>query len=296
MMQFKMAMVLFFIYIGCVSTAVASGAIPVYVSIVPQKYFVEKIGGKLVDVSVMVEPGANPANYEPRPRQMIGLSKTIIYYAVGVPFEKTWLKKIASVNPEMLIAHTEEGIKKIPMKSHHHEEDVHDKEEEHHHGILDPHIWLSPPLVRIQADNILKSLIEVDPTHRPLYETNHRNFRKEIDALDAEIREIFAEKGEGLQFMVFHPAYGYFAQAYGLTQVPVEIEGKSPKPAELGRLIKYARKHGIRVIFVQPQFSTKKAGVIAKAIRGQITFADPLAGNWAENLRQVAAKFKAALK
>jgi len=125
MMQFKMAMVLFFFYIGCVSTAAASGAIPVYVSIVPQKYFVEKIGGKLVDVSVMVEPGASPASYEPRPRQMVGLSKARIYYAVGAPFEKTWLKKIASVNPEMLIAHTEEGIKKIPMKSHHHEEDVH---------------------------------------------------------------------------------------------------------------------------------------------------------------------------
>lgn len=96
--------------------------------------------------------------------------------------------------------------------------------------------------------------------------------------------------------MVFHPSWGYFARTYGLEQIPVEIEGKSPKPSELQHFIRYAKKQGIKMIFVQPQFSTTNARVIARAIGGQLAFADPLAPDWADNLRKVSEKFKAALK
>ncbi|HEJ83302.1 MAG TPA: cation ABC transporter substrate-binding protein, partial [Desulfobacteraceae bacterium] len=126
-------------------------------------------------------------------------------------------------------------------------------------------------------------------------EKGYRAFLEEIDALDAQIRKIFAGK-EGVEFMVFHPAWGYFAHAYGLTQVPIELEGKNPKPAQLKYLIDHARERGIKVIFVQPQFSTKSAEVAAKAIGGRVAFADPLAPDWAENLREQAEIFKAALR
>jgi zinc transport system substrate-binding protein len=96
--------------------------------------------------------------------------------------------------------------------------------------------------------------------------------------------------------MVFHPAWGYFADAYGLIQVPIEIEGKDPKPAQLKELIQHARENGIKVVFVQPQFSTNSAELIAQEIDGQVAFADPLAEDWMANLRQVADKFEAALK
>jgi zinc transport system substrate-binding protein len=99
-----------------------------------------------------------------------------------------------------------------------------------------------------------------------------------------------------MRFMVFHPAWGYFAQAYGLRQVPIEVEGKAPKPAQLMALIDHARESGIRVVFVQPQFSTKSAALIAQEIGGQVAFADPLAEDWPQNLRQVAEKFRAALR
>lgn len=273
----------------------ASETIPVFVSILPQKYFVEKIGGDLADISVMVGPGASPATYEPKPKQMVRLSKARIYYAIGVPFEKAWLKKIASANPGMLVIQTQDGIEKILMKTHHHHEEEHIDNEEHN-GIRDPHLWLSPPLVMVQARNILCALIAADPAHRSVYEANYKKFIMEIVELDAEIREIFAQKGKNIRFMVFHPAWGYFANAYGLEQIPVEIEGKSPMPAQLQALIQHARKQDIRVIFVQPQFSVISAKVIAKAIGGQIAFADPLAPDWSDNLRQVAAKFKEALK
>jgi zinc transport system substrate-binding protein len=265
----------------------------VFVSILPQKYFVEKIGDDLIDVAVMVEPGASPHTYEPKPKQMVALAKTDIYFAIGVPFETTWLEKIAATNPDMLVAHTEAYIKKIPMKAHHHEGR---KSQQDHHTIKDPHIWLSPPLVMIQARNILQVFLKFDPVNRSVYEKNYDNFIKELLVLDAEIRAAFEGKGNDLEFMVFHPAWGYFAQAYGIEQVPIEIEGKQPKPAELQYLIQYAKERGIKVIFAQPQFSWQAAQAIAKSIDGQVVFVDPLAAAWNSNLRQVASKFNSALK
>ena len=265
-------------------TTYAGSVMPVYVSIVPQKYFVEKIGGGLVYVSVMVQPGASPATYEPKPRQMVTLSKAKIYFAIGVPFEKVWLKKIAAANPKMLVIHTQKGIEKKPMEA--------DKP----NGIKDPHVWLSPSLVMIQALNILSALLEVDPANAPVFEGNYKKFIMEIVSLDAELRGIFASRGENVKFMVFHPAWGYFARSYGLKMIPVESEGKDTKPAGLRRLIEKAKKYDINVIFVQPEFSTKNAEIIAKAIGGQVTFASSLHPNWAGNLKEVAGKFKAALR
>ena len=287
---------------------VFAAPLKVFVSIVPQKYFVEMIAGDLVETNVMVQPGANPATYEPKPRQMVALAKTDMYLAIGVPFEATWLGKIAATNSDMLVVRTEAGIEKIPMKPHHHEqsgqrhtkaEKLHHPEgevEALHHVIKDPHVWLSPPLVMIQARNIVQAFLAVDPDHRSVYEENYKNFINELAALDLELRAVFAGKGAGSEFMVFHPAWGYFAQAYGLEQIPIEIEGKEPKPAELQYLMQYAKKRGIKAVFVQPQFSHQAARAISKSIGGQIIFADPLAPHWATNLRQVAARFRAAIR
>ena len=161
---------------------VFAGPLKVFVSIVPQKYFVEKIGGDLVEINVMVQPGASPATYEPKPRQMVALGKTDMYLAIGVPFETTWLGRIAATNPDMLVVRTEVGIEKIPMKPHHQEESgqrhteagqsYHQvgEVEAHYHAIKDPHVWLSPPLVMIQARNIVRAFLAVDPDHRSVYE------------------------------------------------------------------------------------------------------------------------------
>lgn len=282
----KQALIIIFciICLGSVSAAAAAEPISVFVSIVPQKYFVEKIGGDLVEVSVMVKPGASPANYEPKPMQLAALAKARLYFAIGVSCEKVWLQKIISSNKNMQCIHTESGIKKIPMKS------------DQPRGIKDPHIWLAPSLVMIQARNILSGLIGMDPVNKIVYEANYREFIIELVDFDAEIRNYFADKDKGIEFMVFHPAWGYFAQAYGLKQVPVEIEGKVSKPAEIRRSIQYARARGLKTVFIQPQVSAKSAKVIADAIGGQIVFINPLAPDWPDNLRRVAAKFKAALR
>jgi zinc transport system substrate-binding protein len=318
-----MARSLLSVVLSCVFTlsftpgAFANEKLLAFVSIAPQKYFVQQIGKDLVNVQVMVPPGADPHTYEPKPRQMVAISKARLYFAVGIEFEAANLNKIVSTNPRIKVVHTEQGIKKIPMAAHHHHDEngEHDKKDEqqvegaqsepyeesdhgddhHEHDGLDPHIWLSPPMVKIQARTILSALQGIDPAHRAVYEANYGDFVARIDQMDAELKTIFAGK-QGLQFMVFHPAWGYFAKAYGLTQIPVEIEGKDPKPAQLKELIQHARKEGIKVIFVQPQFTRKSAELVAKEIGGQVAFADPLAVDWLANLRNVADKFKAALK
>lgn len=283
-----------FLLIGSIN-AQAEKKLAVFVSIAPQKYFVQQIGKERVDVQVMVQPGASPATYEPKPRQMAAISKTPIYFAMGVPFEKNWLKKIAAGNLNMRVVHMDHGIQKIPMPAHHHEAEHHRDKDHQSRGELDPHIWLSPPLVMTQARTIRDALREIDPAHRSVYDTNYKAFVSALVALDAELRNTFADQ-QGLQFMVLHPSWGYFAHTYGLKQVPVEIEGKDPKPAQLKELIEHAKKNQIRIIFIQPQFSSKSAKLVAKEIGGQIVVADPLAQNWSDNLREVAKKLKAALK
>ena len=205
--------------------AEAGKRLAVFVSIAPQKYFVHQIGREQVDVQVMVPQGASPATYEPKPRQMAALSKTPLYFAIGVPFEKYWLKKIAAANPNMQVVQTDHGIQKIPMSTHRHQAEVHPEEDHREeHGEPDPHIRLLPELVKVQARTIRNALQEIDPAHRLVYEANYKAFVATLAVLDNEFRNMFVDK-QGLQFMVFHPSWGYFARAYGLKQVAVEIEG-----------------------------------------------------------------------
>jgi len=273
------------------SPSYASDRPKVCVSILPQKYFVEKIAGDRASVSVMVLPGANPATYEPKANQMVQLARTDLFFSIGVPFETAWLPKIAAANPRMKIIRTDKGIAKKPMQPH----PGHEKNDGHPHGIMDPHIWLSPLLVKIQAQHIRTGLAEADPAHASEYGVNAERFSTALDLLNARIRTLLSgEKGKA--FMVFHPSWGYFADAYGLYQIPVEVEGKHPKPAQLIELIETARARSIRVIFVQPQFSARSAETIARAIGGTVVVADPLAGDWADNLIRQAQAFKAAVR
>jgi zinc transport system substrate-binding protein len=290
---FSIVIIWVLILLGLSSVAKALDKIPVFVSILPQKYFVQRVGGNLVDVSVMVRPGIDAHTFEPKPQQMMALSKAKIYFTVGIEFEQVWLKRFLAANPRLLFIMTDSGIKKIPMSEFN--VHLHESKQGHRNRNLDPHIWLSPPLVRIQAHNIRDGLISVDPDNGHIYKANCDRFVGEINDLDAELKRVFGDRKD-LQFMVFHPSWGYFAHTYRLKQVAIESEGKAPKPVELQHLIQHAREHEIKVIFVQPQFSASSAAVIAKAIDGQIAFVDPLAENWAENLREAARKFDAALR
>jgi zinc transport system substrate-binding protein len=273
----------------------------IFVSILPQKFFMQQICKDSVNIEVMVAPGASPHTYEPKPSQMKKLAASRAYFAIGMPFEITWLDKFIGVNPKLKIVNTDAGIEKIAMVEHNEQEEppqagkaIH-SEAEHEHDGLDPHIWLSPVLVKKQAELMNNALAELFPQKAAFFKQNLTAFIKEIDTLDADLRALLQGK-QGMRFMVFHPSWGYFAKEYGLEQVAVEIEGKEPKPSQLGKLIQLAKTQNIHVIFAQPQFSTKSAKLLAGEIAGEVVLIDPLAENWFQNMRQVAEKLRLTVK
>lgn len=260
----------------------SSKPIPVTVSILPQKYFIEQIAGDKAKITVIVKPGAEPADYEPTPKQVTNLAHSKLYFAIGVPFEKAWFVKFQSANPTMKIINTARAIEKLPLAFNEHGERIKS-------GIRDPHIWLSPTLVRIQAMAIRDAFIRIDPKHAAYYQARYLKFAKEINALDNQLISILSVvRPNRNQFMVYHPAWGYFAEDYGLRQVAVEKEGKEPGPKQMARLIARAKQLGIKIIFVEPQFSQKAARTIAKQINGKVVVVDPLAEDWPANLQKVA--------
>jgi len=272
--------------------ALAETPLEVFVSIAPQKYFVHKIGGPLVRASVMVPAGASPATYEPKPQQMAALARARLYFAIGVPFEQAWLPRIAAANRSMQVVRTEAGIERQAMAAHDHEEG---QAKGHGHG-LDPHVWLAPRLVMIQAEAIRRTLVQAAPEQLALFEANAAAFQAELAALDAELKAAFQGLGGRNNLMVFHPAWGYFARAYGLKQIAIEQEGKEPGARGLKRLIEQTRALNVKVIFVQPQFSSRQAEAIAQSVGAKVIPIDPLAEDWAENLRRVAETIRRALK
>ena len=244
--------------------------IRVIVTILPQAEFVEKVGGEKVQISVMVPPGASPHTYEPTPKQLIEASEADIYFQVGsgVDFETAFMDKIVKLNSKMLVVNCSKGIEILDR---------------------DPHVWLSPRNAKRMVRNIYDAFVQVDPKNKEYYRRNMELYLKELDKLDREIREIL-KNATNRCFMIYHPAWGYFAREYNLTQIPVEKEGKEPTVRGLMALIDQARRLKMKVIFVSPQFDRKKAEIIAESIQGRIVFLDPLAKDYVDNLRSVTLK------
>ncbi|MGO9117151.1 MAG: metal ABC transporter solute-binding protein, Zn/Mn family [Desulfomonilaceae bacterium] len=290
-----------------------AGKVKTFVSILPAAYFVERVGGPNVEVSVLVGPGQDPHTFEPTPRLMAKMANARVLFKMGFPFEETIIKKIGSTFKNVEVVDLQQGIKLRTMteeeaeaeEAEHEAEHEHGhghghgeaEEHEHHHdaGDLDQHTWLDPQLVKIQAGTIADTLIQIDPSHKDQYEKNLKDFQADLDAIHQELTKALAPV-KGKSFFVFHPAYGYFGDAFGLKQVPVQIGGKEPTVRQLARLIQLAKEDGVRVIFVQPQFSKKSAEVLAKGIGAAVVPIDPLAADYLKNLDQMAAKLESALQ
>ncbi len=255
------------------------------VSILPEKTFVEAIAGDKVSVSVMVLPGNSPHTYEPKPSQMKDVAKARLYFAIGVEFENVWLNKFKNLNKEMHVIDLTLGVTKLSMASH---DKHHNGEHTNEDQSTDPHIWTSPDNVKIILKNIYNTLVKADPVNESYYKQNYETFLAQIEKTNSKITSILSSKPKGTKFMVFHPSWGYFAQAYGLEQLPVEIEGKSPKPKELINLIKEAREEKISAIFTQPEFSDSIAKVMANELKIEVIKVSPLSLKWSETLLNIA--------
>lgn len=255
------------------------------VSVLPQKTFVEMIGKDKVNVALMVKPGNSPHTYEPKPSQMKDINNADIYFSIGVEFETAWLPKFISQNKKMQISDMTKGVEKLPMQEHHHGEEDHHQDEE---DTLDPHIWTSPANVKIIAKNIYESLIKIDIKNKEYYKTNYENFLAHIKQTDAAIKKILLKSTKDTKFMVFHPAWGYFARDYQLVQIAIEAGGKNPKPKQIAYLIKEAKHQQVKAIFTAPEFSDKAAVQIAKEVGVPVKKISPLNPNWSQNLIKLA--------
>ena len=252
----------------------------------------------------MVPPGADPHTYEPKPSQLRGLSGSRIYFSIGAPFEDAWLARIvAAAGPSLSVVPMHKGVTLLPAaaplhsdeaehaegKEHHEDHHAHADGHGHDHGTTDPHVWLSPMLVRHMSLAIRDALAKADPAHAATYRANYDRFAADIDAMDKKFADLFAALPQDRRrFLVFHPSWNYFAHNYGLTELSIEVEGREPSPRQLRAIIDLARRERITTIFVQPQFSRRAAQTIATEIGARLVDADPLAEDWAANLERTA--------
>lgn len=286
----------------------------VFVSVLPQAYLAERIAGGHFAVEVMVGPGQSPHVFEPTSRQMTALSQARLYFTTGIPFEQTLVEKISATFKSLRFVDTTAGLTLRPGETcghdhsadaahdhaadeHHHDHDGHDHAHEghdhghdnHEHGAADPHVWLNPLYAEHQARLMTDALIVADPAHAADFERNFASLSADLRAADAHIAAALAPF-KGRTFFVFHPAYGYFADRYGLIQAPVEEAGKEPSARRLVALIDRAKTSGVKLIFVQPQFPSKCAEAVAEAIGGAVMPMDDLARDYLANLNDMADK------
>jgi zinc transport system substrate-binding protein len=271
-------------------------ALGVFVSILPLAYFVERIGAERVQVETLVKPGQEPHTFEPTPQQMVRLAEAQLFFRIGVEYENSLLPRIESTMKGLAVVDCRTGIKLRHLETRAGDEDNDGEHEEHgEHGGTDPHIWLSlRNAIRI-AGTIRETLVHLDPAGKDLYDRGHDDLVDDLKALDQRISETLAPV-RGRPFFVFHPAFGYFAADYGLEQIAVETGGTQPSARQLARLIEEAQEAGVRVIFVQPQFSQKSAEIVATEIGGAVVPIDPLAGDYIENLERMAGAVEEGLR
>ena len=292
-----------------------AGEIKVVTTILPVADFIQNVGGDRVKVVVMVPPGADPHTYEPAPGRMSELAGARAYFAVGsgVEFELAWLEKIKQNYPALAIVDCSRGIPLLDLDTPERAEKMaegaaaesgqpaggnlspermgHPEHHESEHRGKDPHIWLSPKNAQIMVENIYAGLGQIDPAHKADYLRNRDAYLRELTELDEKIAGSL-QRVQNRNFLVFHPAWGYFARDYGLREIPVEAGGKEPGAKELARIIATAKKENIRTVFASPQFNPQSARAIAREIRGRVIFIDPLPQKYIPNLLQVVGQFE----
>ncbi len=277
--MFRLGKVLF-LGVFLFATVCYSAEIPLVVgtTIPPQKYFLEQIGKERIKVITLIPPNADPHTYEPKPEEVKGLKDAKAYFAIGnLEIELIWLERIKKLFPNMKVFSTVEGIK------------LREGEKHSHHGKMegaDPHVWLSPSFVMLSSRTICKYLMEIDPEGTEIYEKNYKEWISRLVALDIEILKLLSPY-RGKKFLIYHPAWGYFADAYGLTQIPVEKEGKPPGPGDLKSIISFIKENNIKTLFVTSPTAPTEAKKLADNLKLKLVTIDPLVYEWDKNLKDV---------
>lgn len=246
----------------------------VAVSIVPEAAFAEAVCGDCADVVTIVPPGSSPETYEPTPRQMEEFSSAQVYFAIGVPAED------ASILPKIPSGMTVVRLQDSVAAEY--------PDLQFESGGRDPHIWLSPKRVKVMVRKIAEEMSAADPANKDVYAANAAAYEARMDALDAQVRSVLSPVKDRV-FLVFHPAFGYFADDYGLKMVALEQEGKESTAQHMQELVDLARAQGAKAIFYQAETDSKQARAFAEEIGGQTVQLEPLSGDYESNLKKMAS-------
>ena len=259
---------------GCSKVENNDDKIIVAVSIVPQKTFVEAVCGDEVEVLVMIPPGYSPENYEPAPRDIEKFQASSIYFAIGVQAEDSNI--LPEINEyDFPVVKLQDEVAKVY------------KDIDIDHGERDPHIWLSPKRVKVMVEIIADEMSLLDPDNGPIYRENAGKFLEELDKADSDIKKVL-DGVETRKFIVFHPAFGYFADEYDLEMYALEEHGKEATAQRLREMIDFAKSEGIKTVFHQAETSARQALSFAEEIGGKTVELEPLAPDYIENLKAMA--------
>lgn len=269
--------------IGCKQQTNNTSLPTLSVSIEPQRYFAEKIAGNKFTIQTLVPEGSSPESFDPTPAEMVTFSKSKAFFAIGMfPFEERWSKNLKNTNPHILLSDCKQIVEQTSL----HSQCSHDKNG-HAHGDHDPHIWNSPALVMQMAENIYRGIIQIDPANEAYYTSNFRSLQSEVATTDSLVKATLAT-ARTRTFIIYHPALAHFAEHYGLQQMAIEHNGKSPSPAQMAALIRQAKSQNIRTVFIQPEFDKKNAEIVARELNANILQINPLAYNWSAEMIKIA--------
>lgn len=261
-------------------SATSPAKLSLFVSIPPQAWLLEQLGGERLDINTMLGPNANPHNYDPMARQLVTLNGAQAYFTIGIPFESMWQKRLAAINERMEFIHCGADTDEHDHGDHGHGE--------HEHGThSDPHIWTSPLEAGVIAACMHKALVRLDPAGAALYSDNLQRLQQQLTELDEQIRELLADQPVRI-ILVQHPAWDHFAANYDLEQFAIEQDGHEPNARHLVYVIERSRKLGLKQIFVQRQYSVTAARLVAEAIGARLVEADPMSRDYPASLLQLA--------
>lgn len=250
------------------------------VTLEPLRYFTEAIAGDKFHVVSMVPKGSSPETYDPTPQQLVHLDKSIAYLRIGyIGFEQAWMDKLTANAPHLKVFDTSQGIDLIREEGHRHGD-------HYHEGGVEPHVWNSARNASVIARNIYAALCELDSPNEPYYKQRLDSLQQVIRQTDTEVRSLLQHADT--TFLIYHPALSYFARDYGLKQISIEEGGKEPSPAHLKELVETCRRDQARVIFVQQEFDTRNAQLIANELGIKVIPINPLSYEWREEMLRVA--------
>lgn len=276
------ALLLLPVLTGCVSGPRPSSAdVPtITVTIEPLRWFAEAIAGDRFQVVTMVPRGSSPESYDPTPRQLVSLGRSVAYLRIGhIGFEQAWMDRLEAVAPGLQVFDTSVGVDLIRGAAVRHGDHFHP-------GGVEPHIWNSARNSLLIADNVCAALCRLDASGAREFRFRRDSLKQVISATDSAVRALLADTRPA--FLIYHPALSYFARDYGLRQISIEADGKEPSPAVLRSLIDTCRQIDVRVIFVQQEFDRRCARLVADELGLSIVPIHPLGYDWGEEMLRVA--------